>query len=239
VSLLEINIKKEWFLTYEGDSEVVSFNSKILTTIMSLYKIETDISFETDEEFLFITFTQKDKIEKSFQINLIDLDSDAMESQSLDHSLEFSIEIKKLDQYFSEMQSFGDTLEIIHVDETIYMRSQGDEGKYMLKITHDLLEELVVEEDLKLACKVPLKYTSLITKLNTTFKYIKVHVSEGAPLTFEIMSIDEDKDELFIKFFIAPKVEDDDNFDYSEFESKNEISNEAELENYENEIVEP
>ena len=37
VSLLEVKIKKEWFSTYESEDEVVSFNSKILTTITVTY----------------------------------------------------------------------------------------------------------------------------------------------------------------------------------------------------------
>lgn len=239
ISLLDIKIKKEWFSTYESEDEVISFNSKILTTIMGLYTTDSIVSFESSEEFLYVTFKQKDKTEKSFQIILIDLDSDLMESQDIEPSLEFSIGTRKLDQYFNEMQSFGDTLEIIHMDETIYMRTQGDEGKYMLKITDDLLDELIVEEDLRMVCKVPLKYTSMVTKLYSVFKKISVNVSEDAPFTLKIFpNEDEESGLLEIKFFIAPKVDDDSEFDFSEFEqNKSKDSIEDKLNNYENEII--
>ena len=124
---------------------------------MGLHTLDSIVTFETTSEYLNITFEQKDKTEKSFQINLIDLDSDLMESQEIEHSLEFSINARKLDQYFNELQSFGDTLELVHIHDTIYMRSQGDEGKYMLKITDDLLDDLIVEEELKLVCKSSIK----------------------------------------------------------------------------------
>lgn len=239
ISLLEIKIKKEWFSTYESENEVVSFNSKILTTIMGLHTTDSIVSFESTDEYLYISFQQKDKTEKRFQIILIDLESDLMESQDVDPSLEFSIGARKLDQYFNEMQSFGDTLELVHMNDTIYMRTQGDDGKYVLKITDDLLDELVVEEDLKMVCKVPLKYTSLVTKLYSVFKRISVHVSEDAPFTLKISPNEKDeKDLLEIKFFIAPKVDDDNEFDFSEFEEANESTKEEELSDYENEIVE-
>lgn len=239
ISLLEIKIKKEWFSTYESENEVVSFNSKILTTIMGLHTTDSIVSFESTDEYLYISFQQKDKTEKKFQIILIDLESDLMESQDVDPSLEFSIGARKLDQYFNEMQSFGDTLELVHMNDTIYMRTQGDDGKYVLKITDDLLDELVVEEDLKMVCKVPLKYTSLVTKLYSVFKRISVHVSEDAPFTLKISPNENDeKDLLEIKFFIAPKVDDDNEFDFSEFEEANKSTKEEELSDYENEIVE-
>lgn len=241
VSLLEVKIKKEWFTTYESDGEVVSFNSKILTTIMGLHTLDSIVTFESNEEHLNITFQQKDKTEKSFQINLIDLDSDLMESQEIEHSLEFSIGTRKLDQYFNEMQAFGDTLELVHINDTIYMRAHGDEGKYMLKITNDLLDELIVEEELQLVCKVPLKYTSLVTKLYAVFKKITVNVSEDSPFTLKIFPSEEDeKDQLEIKFFIAPKVDDENEFDFSEFEKTNKHSSgvdEDELDKYENEVI--
>ena len=44
ISLLEIKIKKEWFSTYESEDEVVSFNSKILTTIMGLHTTDSIVS---------------------------------------------------------------------------------------------------------------------------------------------------------------------------------------------------
>lgn len=238
VSLLEIKIKSDWFDIYETTNEIVSFNSKILTIIMSFYKNNSIVSFETDEEHLDIIFKQDDKTEKCFQINLIDLDSDIMESQDIEHSLEFSTDTKRLDQYFSEMQSFGDTLELVHYNDTIFMRSRGDEGKYMIKITNDLLDDLIVEEDLQLMCKVPLRFVSLVTKLHSIFKKINVNVSEESPLTLKFFEENEKTDLVNIRFFIAPKVEEDDNFDFSEFQENGpEPSSEEELEKYENKII--
>lgn len=238
VSLLEIKIKKGWFSSYESRGEVISFNSKILTLIMGLHTSDSVVSFESSEENLNISFSQKDKTEKSFQINLIDLDSDLMASQDVEHSLEFSINARKLDQYFNELQSFGDTLELVHVNEKIYMRSQGDEGKYTLKITHDLVDDLIVEEDLCMVCKVPLKYISLFTKLYSVFKRITVNVSQDAPFTLKVVPFEEESEHLEIKFFIAPKVDDETDYDFSEFEEKQATENvEDELREYENEVI--
>ena len=122
------------------------------------------------------------------------------------------------------------------------MRTQGDEGKYMLKITDDLLDDLIVEEDLQLVCKVPLRYTSLVTKLYSVFKKINVNVSEDAPFTLKFFPTEEDEKELLeIKFYIAPKVDDENDFDFSEFEDSDPEKSQTvkeELEQYENEVIE-
>ena len=61
ISLLEIKIKKEWFTTYESEGEVISFNSKILTTIMTFYTDDSIVSFESTDEYLYISFQKKKK----------------------------------------------------------------------------------------------------------------------------------------------------------------------------------
>ena len=238
VSLLEIKIKKEWFSQYESENEVISFNSKILTTIMGLHTLDSVVTFETNDEYLNISFKQKDKTEKSFQVNLIDLDSDLMESQDIGHSLEFTIQARKLDQYFNELQAFGDTLELIHCDDAIYMRSQGDEGKYMLKITDDLLDDLLWKRNYA-GLQSSIEVYNTCVKIVFVFKKINVNVSEDSPFTLKIFPNEEDeKDLLEVKFFIAPKVDDDGEFDYSQFEETKQKNVEEELENYEKEIIE-
>ena len=81
---------------------------------------------------------------------------------------DFSINTKKMDSYINDMQLFGDTLELIYINDSIYMRSSGENGKYQLKLGCELLDNLVVEEDLKMYCKVALKLPNLITKLYST-----------------------------------------------------------------------
>ena len=67
-------------------------------------------------------------------------------------------------------------------------------------------------------------------------------MSEDAPFTLKIFPFeDEEKDQLEIKFFIAPKVDDESEFDFSEFEENNGKSSgsvEEELDKYENEVIE-
>ena len=60
-------------------------------------------------------------------------------------------------------------------------------------------------------------------------------MSEDAPFTIENIPFEDEEDQLEIKFFIAPKVDDESEFDFSEFEENNEKSSgsvEEELDKY-------
>ena len=148
-----------------------------------------------------------------------------MESNEIEHSLDFSISTKKMDSYINDMLLFGDTLELIYINDSIYMRSSGENGKYQLKLGCELLDDLVVEEELKLYCKVALKLPNLITKLHSTFKSINIHISEESPFVFNLSDKDENDNKLNIDYYVAPKIEDDEEFDFSEFDN-NELINE-------------
>jgi DNA polymerase III sliding clamp (beta) subunit (PCNA family) len=147
-----------------------------------------------------------------------------MNSQDIDHSLEFSINTKKMDRYICDMQLFGDTMELVYVNEVIYMRSNGDDGKYCLKLTVDLVDDLIVEEDLRLMARVPLRFPAAVTKMFSVFEQIYIQISENAPFTFKMSDVGDENSELMkIIYYVAPKIEDDDVFDFSEFEQKDDI----------------
>uniref|UniRef100_A0AB39JD62 Proliferating cell nuclear antigen PCNA N-terminal domain-containing protein n=1 Tax=Florenciella sp. virus SA2 TaxID=3240092 RepID=A0AB39JD62_9VIRU len=225
VSLLNINIDKGWFKDYDSTIESISFNAKYISIILAMYQPNCVVTFVNNDEFMNIILNYADGSEKTFEIHLVDIETDIMESQEIEHSLDFSINTKKLDNYINDMQLFGDTLELIYINDAIYMRSFGENGKYQLKLGCDLLENFVVEEDLKLYCKVSLKFPNLISKLYSTFKSISIHVSEEAPFVFELLDKDEEDNKLNIVYYVAPKIEDDDEFDFSEFDN-NELTNE-------------
>lgn len=227
VSLLDINIDKRWFEQFKSVEENISVNIKILSTVLSLYTPNAELLFESSDDYLTIVLKYEDRIEKSFEIPRIDLDCDIMKSQVIEHSLEFSINTKKMDRYICDMQLFGDTMELIYINETIYMRSNGDDGKYCLKLTTDLVDDLIVEEDLRLMGRIPLRYPSSITKMFSVFEQIYINISENEPFTFKMSETDDEDSELMnIVYYIAPKIEDDTVFDFSEFEQLNDCENE-------------
>ena len=217
VCLFTINILTDWFDSYESDGETFSFMSTIMVKILQLYIPNTVIQFETKNEKLNITFQYENNTEKIFELNLIDIDKDLLDSQQIQGNLEFTMNTKALDKYISEMMLFGDSMELICFQDNLYLKSSGDEGKYTLKLPYEALDELEIEEDLQLKTRISLKYLSYLTKSNSVFKTIKIYVQKDVPLYLEIS-----EPSFQLQYYIAPKINDDEddegNNDYSEFE---------------------
>jgi proliferating cell nuclear antigen len=214
VCLMNVSIEKEWFDEYVSCGETFSILSTVIVKIFHLYTAGCRLCLETNDEKLNIRFTYPDKSEKIFELNLIDIERDMLESQNIEGSVEFEIKTKVFDKYISEMILFGENMEFICVQENIYMKSYGDEGKYTLKLPHNTMDELIVEDDLQLKTKISLKYLSYITKGHAVFPQMSVKIQKGVPLQLDIL-----EDNIEIRYYIAPKMsdEDDEDEDFSEY----------------------
>jgi proliferating cell nuclear antigen PCNA len=220
VSLFDLKIKKEWFTEYVANNDIVSFNSNIIVKILNLYTPNTKVTFQTskNDDYLEINLLQSDGNEKCFEIPLMDIDSELLNTMDIDSTLEFSLNTKQYDKYLTEMSLFGDTMEIVCVNDNIYLKSSGDEGKYTIRIPHDNLENFEVVEDTKLKFKVALKYLNYISKVYTVFKSLNFIIEENSPICITI----DDEEYISMKYFIAPKTDDDQETnedDFSEYEN--------------------
>ena len=222
VCLMNVSIQSSWFDTYEcdpleGSGETFSFLSNIMGKILQLYSPGTILCMYTQNEKLTVHFQYPDKSEKMFELNLVDIEKDVLDSQNVEGNVEFEINTKVLDKYVAEMMLFGENMEFVCYQENIYMKSYGDEGKYTLKLPHSVMEELLVEDDLQLKTKVSLKYLSYITKIHHVFKNLTLKVRPDAPIQVDILD-----DFIEIRYYIAPKISDDDengeNENFSEYE---------------------
>ena len=229
VCLFDLKIKKDWFDDYEANEEIISFNSNIIVKILNLYSQDALLNFETskNEEFLNINLCYQDNNEKSFVIPLIDLETDMLTPQEMESSIEFEMNTKQFDKYISEMLLFGESVEIKCIDDNLYLKCNGDEGKYTAKIPHDNLENFEVVEDCNMKISASIKYFSYISKIHGIFKTLQFKLDENAPICIQI----NNNEYLSMLYFIAPKTEDDNN-------NENDVyDDEDELEDLENEIV--
>ena len=215
VCLLNINIEKWWFEDYNSKNETLSFMTTIMVKLLHLYVPKTTMIFETINEKLQITFKYENKTEKIFELPLIEIDKDLLDSQEIEGSLECCLETKAFDKYISEMMLFGDSMEFVCYKENLFMKSSGEEGNYSLKMPYEVLDELVIEEDLQLRTRVSLKYLYYLTKSHNVFKKIKLKIQQDVP--FHVV-IEECMFKL--KYYIAPKINDDEDEreDFGEFE---------------------
>jgi len=217
VCLLNVNIKAHWFDEYESTIETFSFMSTFFVKILHLYSPNTIMTLETIHEKWRISFQYPDQTEKIFELNLMDIEKDLLESQVIEGSMEFQMNTKVFEKYISEMLLFGDNMELVCFEDNLYMKAHGEECKYTLKIPHDVLDEFIVEEELQLKSRVSLKYLSYLLKSHGVFKTVQIKIREDAPIYIVIQ-----EEGLSIHYYIAPKINDDDDDmqdkDFAEYE---------------------
>jgi len=218
VCLLNITIQEHWFHEYECTNETFSFMSVFFVKILHLYTPNTTMTLETIDDKWSISFQYPDETEKIFELNLMDIEKDLLESQIIEGSLEFQMNTKVFEKYVSEMMLFGDNMELVCFEENLYMKAHGEECKYTLKIPHEALDEFLVEEDLQVKSRISLKYLSYVLKMHSVFKTIQIKIREDAPIYLTLQ-----EEGLNIHYYIAPKINDDEDDmedrDFTEYEN--------------------
>lgn len=203
VSLLDIIFKAEWFSEYVYQKpETFSLNNVIFNKILNLYTVESILECSLNDDNFDISFLHSIQ-NKYFTIHLIDIEKDIL-SSSHESDLDFSIKTKILDKYVNDISVFGEEIEISCKNDKIYLSSNNEDGKITIEIENENLEEFNVVDDYETSFKFSLKYIQYVTKLKIVFGITHIYLNEDKPIMITFDNID-----IEIKFYIAPKINDD------------------------------
>lgn len=222
--LFELHLDAEWFETYEVEQEVVlGINCELLSRVLNCLDAnqKIEIKYEEDSDNLFITLFPNEGesgIIKEFKMPLIDIETDILDVPDA----EFTADIEMLSQEFSELVSqlsiFGQDLQIRCKDD-IRVTGKGELGSMDAIIKEDDIIMFAIEEDKELSLLYAMSYVLLITSFSKVNKKVQIHISEEIPMKIQysmdsFMDENDDNDEEsegdknFIRFFLAPKIED-------------------------------
>lgn len=215
VSILELNIPKDWFDVYEHKSAStinISLSSSILSRILSTREKTqiTNIVFkEHDNDKLFINFTgdNKAEFEKHFEIPLIDLNSELMAVPDMDYQAEITLSSTNFANIISQLKKFGDNLEIECSEEKIVLSASSTEsGKMNAEISIDDLTSFCIEENQTVKLNFALSYLYNICQFNKLAKDIDIHISNDMPMKTIYKLHGNDAATMVV--YLAPKMDD-------------------------------
>jgi len=142
-----------------------------------------------------------------FEIPLIDIESEAIEIPPIEYAAEFSLSSTNFSNIVSQLRLFGDTMDIECSEEKIILYSHGIEsGKMCVEINIDELTEFAINEGHHLKISFALNYLHSICAFHKLTKEIELKICENYPLC-AIYSLGDD---ATVKFYLAPKITDDD-----------------------------
>ena len=139
-----------------------------------MYTINTTVELSTaeDSDRLSVVLTYPNMV-KEFDVPLMDIDFDYLQTGENDYGCDFEMQTKILDKHISELMIFGEVLNFKCKNETLQLTA-SNEGAMNIKIPEASLESLSVEEGRTIRSKVDIKYISYIAKLSASFKNVSI-----------------------------------------------------------------
>lgn len=211
VCLADIEIKNKWFSKFEcSKNNKVSVGSTDFAILMNYAlkhdKLELIYEDDNDVDKLYINFLNgkesKSSFDHFFELNLINVDEDSLGIPEVDYNVEFIIEAKKLVDVFSELNTFGQELNIKCSESAVELNAQGDSTKLKVNIPVNDLDEYAIAEEIDISFSLThLCKMCISMKISST---INVAISGEYPMSLVYNLGDDSR----VSFFIAPKVSD-------------------------------
>jgi len=214
ICLADIEIKSKWFSEYTCDlNNKIAVDSTHFAILMN-YALKHDIiefKFEDDNDVdkFYINFLngkeKKGAFNHFFELPLVDVDDENLGIPSVDYDVDFTIDTKKFVEVLSELNTFGQDLNIICNENIIELNSSGENTKLKVNIPIDDLNEFAIAEGDELNVSFSLNHLCKMcasVKLGAT---VDVSLSSEYPMSLKYNL----GDDSIVAFYIAPKVVND------------------------------
>jgi proliferating cell nuclear antigen len=195
VCLVAVRFSSEYFQDYSVKS-ATAVGIKVSNFVRVLKCLEGhSVMFEcTDDEFIVMSQHHR------YAMKTLDLDTEEMNIPDMDTAVEITAVSSALQKDIKNIASFGDTVEFHTSDGELSMKTTGDIGTVELRIDQptEIREEL--------AASFAARYLVTFAKAANISKQVIVKISNELPIVFEYAFAQDS----FVKFFLAPKIVDDD-----------------------------
>jgi proliferating cell nuclear antigen len=185
----------------KGDFEEYTISSttvvgiKVSNLVRVLKCVDGSVLFECSDDELMI-MTENDK----YNLKTVDIDSDEMDIPDMDVEVEITADSAVLQKYIKNIASFGDTIEFKASGDEVVMRTSGDIGTVELRVDQPVTIHGAM------SASFASRYLVTFLRAANISKKIRVNLHSDLPVMFEY----EFAENSFIRFFLAPKITDDD-----------------------------
>jgi proliferating cell nuclear antigen len=209
ICLADIVIKNKWFCSYEcTKNNKLSVDSTQFAVLIN-YALKHDIieiKFDdnTNIDNLFINFLnskeKKTAFDHFFELPLIDVEEENLGIPNVEFDVDFTIESKKFVEVLSELNTFGQDLNIICNDKLIELNA----NVLKVHIPIDDLNQYAIAEGDELNISFSLSHLCKLCTSSKLSQNLDISLGSQYPMAL-IYNIGE---ESKIAFYIAPKVTD-------------------------------
>ena len=220
VCLFELKIGDDWFDEYECDEACsMGINCEMLYKILSCLKEGQHISMKHDNTTSKLTIDLLgNSYDKSFELTLIEIDSDMVELPSRESTADIKFVSKDFAELINQLSIFGEKLKFT-CNDNIILNSANEFGKVDITVKEEDIIEYMMEDGAEVESYFGIKFIHMITKFANVNKEVGIHISNDYPIKM-VYALDdwkdqnEDDDESdqplnhYIAFYLAPMEED-------------------------------
>tara|TARA_B100001093_G_scaffold519917_1_gene611375 strand:- start:16515 stop:17309 length:795 start_codon:yes stop_codon:yes gene_type:complete len=217
VSLFEINLQESWFDEYEcKEDDTIGINCELFYKVISCIDDNQSIELtktKEDDKFTIKLFGRG--FEKEFNLNTIDLEEDLLSVPEVEYSSDIKINSKDFSDLINQLMIFGADVNIKCGDQIELSTSSEESGTMRININEEDILEYCLEENKEMDIQYSLVYINKFTHFASVNTEVNIHMSENTPMMLRYdLDLDDGEDDEdkkivnFIRFFLAPKIED-------------------------------
>jgi len=216
VSLVSVNLRADGFDKFRCDRQLsMGMNLTSMSKILKCAANNDIITIKAQDQADTVTFVfeapNQEKV-SDYEMKLMNLDQEHLGIPETDYACVIKLPSSEFQRIIKDLSQFGESVTIACTKEGVKFSSQGDIGVGNIKLAQtanvDKEEEAVTIEmqepvTLNFACR----YLNMFTKASCLSPQVTLSMSPEVPLNVEYKIGDIGH----IRYYLAPKIEDDDN----------------------------
>ncbi|KAL8569541.1 hypothetical protein ACOMHN_002087 [Nucella lapillus] len=215
VSLVSLSLRSDGFDTFRCDRNLsMGINLPSMSKILKCAGNDDIITVKAGDSADNVTFVfespNQEKV-SDYEMKLIDLDTEHLGIPDTEYSTVVKLPSAEFQRICRDLSQIGDSVVISCTKEGIKFSASGDLGTGNIKLAQtasaDKEEEAVVVEMNQAVCLTfALRYLNFFTKATPLSPQVSLSMSPDVPLVVEYKIADMG----FLRFYLAPKIEDQD-----------------------------
>ena len=219
VSLVTLNLKAEGFEHYRCDRNLsLGISLQSMGKILKCAGNEDIITLKSEDKGDNVTFmfeSPKQTRISHFQLKLMDIDSEHLGIPDTKYQCAVEMPASEFQRICREISVIGDTVKISASKDGVKFAVAGDMGtgsitlKQNASIDDDEEDAISVKVDEECTLTFALRYLNFFAKATPLSSTVTLKMSPDVPLSVAY-SIGENGDMGSLQYFLAPKIEDED-----------------------------
>jgi len=218
VSLVSLNLRAEGFENYRCDRNMsMGMNLASLAKILKCSNNDDVVTVKAQDSADVVTFVFESKNGErvsDFDMKLMNLDQEHLGIPETDYACVVKMPSGEFARIVRDLSQFGESIAISCSKQGVKFSSTGDIGTGNVKLAQgssaDSDENIIIELQEPVTLTFASRYLSSFAKAAGLSEKVTLSMSQDVPLVVEFKVASGDSDYGYIRYYLAPKIEDED-----------------------------